>query len=400
VPAHEGEPVACSLLAAGESVLSRSVKYHRPRSAYCFAAACSHCLMRVDGVPNVYTCQTPARPGMRLERQNAYPSAKVDAFEAIDWLFPRGLNHHEMFAGVPVAEQVMSKVARQLAGLGLLPDREAPARAAAKILRTHVAIVGGGPAGRAALETVLARGADAHLFEREPARAGSPAYPPTHHPRASVVGLYDDEHGRFLAVAALESGAPQLWKVYAERFVLAVGGHPSMLPFENNDLPGVIAGQALVKLLEPPIGIAPRRAALVGWGEALETTRAALVARGVEMAAVVAVREEDPYGVHGTALKAHGLARVSALSYLAAGKRVKVACDAVAVCLPPSPSFELARQGGARIHFDPQRESFAVEADADGRTHAPDVFVACGLTAEAASAAGRRAALAALGARS
>ncbi|HLL54154.1 MAG TPA: (2Fe-2S)-binding protein, partial [Myxococcaceae bacterium] len=93
--AYEGEPVACSLLASGERVFSRSIKYHRPRGPYCLAGSCSHCLMRVDGVPNIFTCQTPAQPGMRLERQNAYPSVKVDIFESIDWLFPRGLDHHE-----------------------------------------------------------------------------------------------------------------------------------------------------------------------------------------------------------------------------------------------------------------------------------------------------------------
>src|SRR5712692_12082679 len=139
IPALEGEPVAVSLLAAGESVFSRSVKYHRPRGPFCFAAACSHCLMRVDGVPNVFTCRAPARSGMRLERQNAYPTAEVDVFSSIDWLFPRGLDHHEMFAGVPVAEKVMAKVARHLAGLGLTPDSPAPARAPAEVLHTRVA---------------------------------------------------------------------------------------------------------------------------------------------------------------------------------------------------------------------------------------------------------------------
>ena len=53
VPAKAGEPVACSLWAAGEKVFSRSIKYHRPRGPFCFSGACSQCLMRVDGVPNV-----------------------------------------------------------------------------------------------------------------------------------------------------------------------------------------------------------------------------------------------------------------------------------------------------------------------------------------------------------
>jgi sarcosine oxidase subunit alpha len=174
LPAVEGEPVACSLIAAGEPVLARSIKYHRARGPYCFSGACSHCLMRVDGVPNVYTCRVPARSGLKLERQNAYPSAKVDVFEAIDWFFPKGLDHHEMFAGVPVAEQVMAKVARQLAGLGLLPASPAPQRPPVQILRTRVAVVGGGAAG---LSPARACPSSSSSASASPAVGSSPGRP-------------------------------------------------------------------------------------------------------------------------------------------------------------------------------------------------------------------------------
>ena len=79
---------------------------------------------------------------MRLERQNAYPSAKVDVFGAIDWFFPQGLDHHEMFAGVPVAEKVMAKVARQLAGWACCRTSPRPARPPAQDAATRVAVVG------------------------------------------------------------------------------------------------------------------------------------------------------------------------------------------------------------------------------------------------------------------
>ncbi|MGZ6131649.1 MAG: (2Fe-2S)-binding protein, partial [Myxococcaceae bacterium] len=52
VRAREGEPAACALLAAGQTVFSRSIKYHRPRGPFCMAASCSNCLVRIDGVPN------------------------------------------------------------------------------------------------------------------------------------------------------------------------------------------------------------------------------------------------------------------------------------------------------------------------------------------------------------
>ena len=58
IAACAGENTACALLAAGETIFSRSIKYHRPRGPFCLTGACAHCLMRVDGVPNIPVCQT------------------------------------------------------------------------------------------------------------------------------------------------------------------------------------------------------------------------------------------------------------------------------------------------------------------------------------------------------
>lgn len=402
LPAVEGEPVACSLIAAGEPVLARSIKYHRARGPYCFSGACSHCLMRVDGVPNVYTCRVPARAGLKLERQNAYPSAKVDVFEAIDWFFPKGLDHHEMFAGVPVAEQVMAKVARQLAGLGLLPASPAPARPPVEKLRTRVAVVGGGAAGLSAARVLAQRGVSFLLFERERVPGGrllsgapepdAPALPDVSalpsgsvRTRATALGLYDDEAGRFLAVLLEGPEGPRLLQVHAERFLLAPGGHPPTVPFENNDLPGVYAGRA-ASLLVRQYGVAPQVAALVGWGPELYALARLMERHGTRVAALVDLKgplpaEAPPGASLGREPKAHGRGAVSGLSYTnEAGRRMKVSCDAVLVAVASSPSFELARQGGAKVEFDAQREVFAVVADAEGRTAAPEVFVAGDVT--------------------
>ncbi|RKH36440.1 2Fe-2S iron-sulfur cluster-binding protein [Corallococcus sicarius] len=423
IPAVEGEPVACSLIAAGENVLSRSVKYHRPRGPFCFAAACSHCLMRVDGLPNVYTCRTPAKEGMRLERQNAYPSANVDIFATIDWFFPKRFDHHEMFAGVPIAEDVMAKVARQLAGLGLLPKEPGPEALPSRTIQIQVAVVGGGPAGLEAARVLAGKGVPFLLLERDAnlggrlahgtPEDGAPFVPePTAFPqgsvvrRATVIGLYDDEHGRYLAVASQEPEGVRLLKVYAKRFLLAVGGHPPTLPFENNDLPGVYAGRAASLLLRRH-DVAPEVAALVGHGPELHALAHLLAQRGVEIAAVVDLKGPLPANAHpkacvGDGLKAHGLRGVGALSFTPqGGRKQKVSCDAIIVSVPVTPGFELARQGGAKVEFDEGAGHFRVEADADGRTQAPDVFVAGDVahagTAKDAAAMGQRAAQALLG---
>jgi sarcosine oxidase, subunit alpha len=398
VSAREGEPVACALLAAGETVFSRSPKYHRPRGPFCMEGACAQCLMRVDGVPNIATCRVPVRPGMRLERQNAYPTAKFDIFAATDWFFPRGLNHHELFAGVPVAEKVMARVARQLAGLGKLPDAPAATPAAPVELRTGVAIVGAGPAGLAAAAEL---GGDFLLFEREeelggrlrraPPEADAPSLelpPPEQlHLRTTVIGCFADDQGLFLAA----SQAGRLLKVRARTLLFCNGGVPQLLPFEGNDLPGVYAGRAVSALVRVH-GVVPGKVvACVG-----EPTSARALASLLES---VGAR---PVAVGAEPLDAHGVNAVSAITVRQNGREEKVACDAVAVCAHASPSFELASQAGAQVSFRPEHGLFTVDADADGRTSVAEVRVAGELlgpmSAARAAESGRRAARAIRGA--
>src|SRR5256885_12292576 len=74
-----GDTVGSALYAAGRRVFSRSFKYHRPRGLLCCSGRCPNCMMNVDGAPNVRTCVTPARAGMQVRAQNAWPSLETDA---------------------------------------------------------------------------------------------------------------------------------------------------------------------------------------------------------------------------------------------------------------------------------------------------------------------------------
>lgn len=69
VPAYEGEPVAAALEALGILTLRTTAKRGEPRGLFCAIGRCTDCVMTVDGVPNVRTCVTPVRAGMRVETQ-------------------------------------------------------------------------------------------------------------------------------------------------------------------------------------------------------------------------------------------------------------------------------------------------------------------------------------------
>jgi predicted molibdopterin-dependent oxidoreductase YjgC len=68
VVAYEGETVAAALMAAGIRTTNKTAR-GQPRGICCGIGLCYGCTMVIDGVPNTRTCQTRARPGMRLETQ-------------------------------------------------------------------------------------------------------------------------------------------------------------------------------------------------------------------------------------------------------------------------------------------------------------------------------------------
>src|ERR1700719_4782415 len=99
VEARAGDTVASALYRAGRRIFTRSFKYHRPRGLLCLSGKCPNCLMNVDGTPNVRTCMTPVRAGMRVTHQNAYPSLDHDWLSIVqrfDGLMPVGWYYKTM----------------------------------------------------------------------------------------------------------------------------------------------------------------------------------------------------------------------------------------------------------------------------------------------------------------
>ena len=70
VVAREGEMIAAALLASGISTFRYTKHNHDPRGIYCAIGRCTDCIMIVDGVPNVRTCVTQVKDGMRITTQH------------------------------------------------------------------------------------------------------------------------------------------------------------------------------------------------------------------------------------------------------------------------------------------------------------------------------------------
>lgn len=366
VVAERGEPLAHALIAADRLPLARSAKLHRPRGPYCLRGGCDGCLARVDGEPNVMTCLRPAHGGERVETQNVLGTRGIDALRAADFLFPRGIDHHRLFAGIRGVSGIVQSFARRVAGLGTLPETTAAPTAATR-REVDVLVVGGGASGLAALAELPAGavlvddgpspGGRKRAIDPERARdlvskataRGAELWAET-----TAIALYREPEradGRLHAVAI---GPERATLFVARTVIVASGRHAPVLAFGENDLPGVYSAGAALALWRGGITLG-RRVALIGDG-AMEEAFSRAVAESSE---VIRVREVD-------VVRAVGRARVTGIVIRDGEREHRERVDAIVVGGPGSPATELAVQAGAAVEFD-ALAGYRLRAGEDGR---------------------------------
>jgi sarcosine oxidase, subunit alpha len=379
--AYAGESIAAAALASGTRVLSRSLKYHRPRTFFCLEGHCSGCLVRLDGVPNLRACQAPCQAGAQVDGQNAFPSTEVDLLGAVDFLFSRGLDHHTLMTSSSMLNKLANKVVRQLSGLGKLPAHAVTELPAVGERDVEVCVIGGGAAGLAAAHACAARGRRTLLVDDQLSPGGSLRADPRAGraladdaialaratdveilARATAIGYFPEDDGGVLAVSA----PAQLVRIKARAWIWATGGYAVNLPFMENDRPGVIAARAVGRLLVEHGIVAGDKICIVEVPQLAAQTEAlaaALTHAGVEVARVSLA---DTLG-------ARGRSWVTGVDTT----RGRIDCDVVAVAAIPSPASEGARQQGCAVSLDPDAGGYRIVVDDDGRTSTPHAW-ACG----------------------
>jgi sarcosine oxidase subunit alpha len=380
---HEGESVAAALHAEGVSVLRHSIRLDRPRGFFCAIGRCSSCLMTIDGVPNVMTCVTPLRAGMRVETQKGKGAFPEVAFEPApdDPDYPRDLGTVPLaIIGAGPAGLSAAIAAGRLGVESVVVDENA-VPGGQLIKQTHMffgsreqhARVRGIDIGDILLEEIASL----------PVRVMT---------GTTALGLYP---GRVLAL--LRNGSAH--RLTAQAVVIATGASENMLAFPGSDMPGVYGAGAVQTLMNVD-GVAPgKRVLMIGAGNIGLIVSYQLLQAGVEVAAVVeGLPEIGGYHVHAakirragvpiltshTILSAEGtdrveravIAKVDGSWNPVAGTEREIDVDTVCLAVGLTPNCELASQLGCDEAFVAELGGRVSVHSADLETSVPGVYIA------------------------
>jgi len=339
----EGKPLVCrpgtSLAVAlwdhGIRHLSHSHKYGRPRGLTCARGHCTNCLMRVDGVPNIRTCETPVRDGMDVATQDTgtfygAPMQKLLSLGS-QWL-PVGFYYKWFTKPASLSRFFLDRI-RPMTGVGRLPSENralralpaarsnvpdqdsTPGRSGTDLGHFDTIIVGAGPSGLQAAasspgSTLLVDDTTnpggqrlAALRELAADKSGTIARFATlvaalKRLEAAVETMPRRDDFQFLGGAKAIAGyfpdgllvrqGENLMTAHFDNLVWAAGALDTFGLFPGNDTPGLIGPRALYRLLtRDGLNVSGRHTLLIGGGLDFWLSAALLSVRGAVVNLVV-----------------------------------------------------------------------------------------------------------------
>ena len=382
-----GDTLASALLAQGIVHVGRSFKLHRPRGIFSAGVEEPTGLLDVGSgasrTPNTRATELAAVDGLQASTGNAWPSLEFD-LAALSSRFaamlPAGF-YYKTFMW-PHWHRYEPLI-RRLAGLGVAADGPDPDRYDQLSRQVQVLVVGAGEAGIAAAlaaaqggeQVLLVEGSarlDAACAARLPElqRAGVELQL-----RCTVFGLYDHR----LAAAVQDVGGPvreRLWKIRAGRIVLATGAFERPMLFPDNDRPGVMLADAVLRYATHYGVACGRRIVVVTANDSGHRTAAALVAAGVNVVAVVDARGsavvDSPAGVpvfQGSTISAvEGQRAVTGVTIAAPGGGPvrHIDTDCLASAGGWAPAVHLHSMAGGKLRWHEEGAMFVPHGDVAG----------------------------------
>ncbi len=399
-----GDSIASALAANDRWLLSRSFKYHRPRSILTMAGQDANTLVQLPADPNVLADREPVVTDMEVRGQNYSGSLDRDRdalIERFSKFLPVGFYYKAFFRPRGIWE-MWARLIRQKAGLGVVDQSHEPDYFDKQYLFYDVVVVGAGPAGMEAALRAADSGCEVLLLDENPVLGGSLNYA-----RLDVEGQRA-RNLRTTMIADVEANSRidvmvdtvcngwfadnwlplirgrRLYKVRARETILCVGSMEQHAVFRNNDLPGIMMSSAAQRLMHL-YAVRPGRAAVVlagnndAYGVALD-----LLDAGVDVKRIVDLREDPHYDDIARSVIARNIAVTDGHAVYAAlpdpktghlgsvdirkivsdgvcgGKGEIIECDLLCMAAGYTPTYQLICQAGGQLDYDDDKSSFTL----------------------------------------
>ncbi|MAS23820.1 MAG: aminomethyltransferase [Oceanospirillaceae bacterium] len=399
-----GDSVASALIGNGQWLLSRSFKYHRPRSVLTMAGQDANTLVQLASDPNVLADRTPISEALRVEGQNYAGTLENDRDAVLNnfgRFMPVGFYYRAFYKPKGIWDW-WEKIIRKKAGLGTVDLKARAGYHDKEFLHYDLVVVGAGPAGLSAALTAAEGGASVLLLDENSVIGGALNYS-----RFDAAGVHAEglRNGLIEQVEAqpnirvmteatcnawfTDNWLPvikgsRLYKVRAKECIVAAGAYEQHVVFRNNDLPGVMmcsAAERLMKLYAVKPG---NKAVVLAGNDEAYLTALTLAEQGVQVQALIDMRDKAQDSVLSEAVSDAGIkimtgktvyealptkgnkhiAAVDVRSITGQGKVADsgetIECDLLCMSAGFMPAYQLLCQADAKLSYDDERARFEI----------------------------------------
>ena len=315
---YAGDTIASALLAAGETVIARSFKYHRPRGLLGAHHEEPNAILDLRAGrrhdPNARATLEPLVDGAALRSIHALGSARRDLLAVMDRFarFIPAAFYYKTFMWPHW--HVYEGTIRRMAGLGRVAADSRAEGGALRHLDVDLCVIGGGAAGLAAARAGLKTGRSVLLVEqrsrvggallwRDAVIDGVPGARWAQQLGAALtaggarvltqttaVGLYDHKSA---VLHERDHDGGRIWQVRARAFVMATGAIERPLLFGDNDRPGIMLADAALEYLRRYAVVAGREIVVATGNDTAYQAAQAFAAAGARCT-VVDSRPDSP----------------------------------------------------------------------------------------------------------
>ena len=429
---YQGDTLASALLANGVHLVARSFKYHRPRGIFTSGAEEPSALVQVTRDkartdPNLRATQVEIFDGLEAESQNCWPSVNFD-FGEINNLFspiiPAGFYYKTFMWPGNLWESLYERFIRKAAGLGKSPRENDPDMYDHKYYHCDILIIGTGPSGLTAAKIAAKTGKKILLVDERAHFGGDLSFSNEDHTKINNLSpikwiektldeLKNNKNVKILKRTSVSSYhnynylimmenlsdhlndnnkinkiRQRLWKVRANKVILATGSIERPMVFDCNDRPGIMLSSAVRKYANfYGVKCGNNIVIFTNNDDAYETA-ISLHSKGVKINKIVDIREKSngdlpnkciDLGIkilwkhaviyaegHNKIRKIH----VSKLSNDNSGiieNIIKINCDLLCVSGGYTPAIHLFTQSGGKLSYNEEKFYFHPKSSIDNQ---------------------------------